>query len=474
MNSPVRPALPASVIDRAPPLLVASRSALTLPVLAILVLHLAVRAYVFWSSPTVSYPESATLLQVGGEPVLSLAWWGAGSEPLTIPLLYRLAGLDQGAIVVLQWLLASAAWSVLAVVAARLVRTAWLQPVVAALVVTFALTREVAQWDRVVLGESIALSLVALLLAALLLYAERPRNRLLVAVLGLAALLAFTRDTNGYEVLFMAPVFAAAALLAARRRLPHVLAALACVSIFAAGIASAGAGQRWEYPFYNVLSLRILPDDAATAAFVAGGMPMNATLRARAGRGSGDNLAYYQNPDLAAVRRWVLADGGRVYVRYLLTDPGASIARPGATIGQWLSQRDVIRTYAPRAAEPLGGALGWAFPGRDGLALLAGAALGVAAACGLAVGVRRRWLVPLLVIAVTLAVALAIYHAEADEVARAELLPAAQLRIGLWLLLAMAVDALLVARLGGMVGEVRENGRRAPRGGPTFEVELHL
>ncbi|HEY7199867.1 MAG TPA: hypothetical protein VIC57_06635, partial [Candidatus Dormibacteraeota bacterium] len=187
-------------------------SAASVWLLAILGLGLVVRVIGFMASPTLVYPDTKEYTNIAAQPFTSPLWW-SGLRPGAVPLAYLLVGDSVPAAVVLQLVLAIASWSVLALVVAHLTRTAWLKPVAAGLVLAFSLAREIAEWDRIVLSESISVSLLALVVAAGLLYVHRPGWRRLVALLVLAAFWTFTRDSNAYDVLLLAPVLAGAAIV---------------------------------------------------------------------------------------------------------------------------------------------------------------------------------------------------------------------------------------------------------------------
>ena len=428
-------------------------SAASVWLLAILGLGLAVRVIGFMASPTLVYPDTSVYTTIiGAQPFTNPVWW-AGTRPGVVPLAYRLVGDSVPAVIVLQLVLAIVCWSVLALVVFRLTRTAWLKPVAAGLVLAFSLAREIAEWDRVVLSESISVSLLALVVAAGLLYVHRPGGRRLAALLVLAALWVFTRDSNAYDVLLLAPVLAAAAIVQRPRWRLHAVAAAGCLAIFVASYASADAGQRWLFPFYNLMGLRFLKDPSTVQYFERHGMPMSPAVAARTGKAAGsDNFAVYRDPDLQQLRDWVLADGQRTYVEFLATHPDAAIRTPGSQVVVLLSELDGIRAYAPRAWTPFAGTKiaylpsAWLFPDRDAPGLLLASALGFAAATALAVGWRRTWLVPALLVATAVATAFVIYHADAGDIARHELMPAIQVRLGLWLFLLFAADVIAIAR----------------------------
>jgi hypothetical protein len=415
-------------------------TAVWVSVIVCLGVALAVRVYAFTASPTVTYPDTGSYLDVANSPFPSLIWW-AGVKSATVPFVYRLAGGTVASAVVVELVLACFAWSALALVVARVVRTWWLKPVAAAVVLAFSLSWEITEWDRVALSESVALSLLALLVAALFLYAERPSPPRLASLLVVALLWAFARDPSPYSLLFVVPVLVIAAVARRRRRVPDIAAAAGLLVIAVLGIASTNASLRWENPFYNVMGLRILPDPTAVSYFAAHGMPVSPALRRQTNTAAlPANAAYYGAP-LLPVRKWVLAHGQQVYEEFLLTHPREGIIAPGSQFGDLLSEISAFHRYASGAWEALNGSLAaWLFP--NALGLLIAGTLASAGVMMLLVGWRSRLLIPVILAGSAVPLAILIYHGDAGEVARHELIPDVQVRLGLWLVLLLSIDVI--------------------------------
>jgi hypothetical protein len=421
-----------------------ARSIATWATIACLGTAVLVRTYAFIASPTVRYPDTGSYLEVAHDLFPGWTWW-AGIKSATVPLAYRLAGGTVAQALVLQLVFACFAWSVLALVLMRVVRTGWLKPVAVGLVLAFSLSREITQWDRIALSESISLSLLALLVAALLLYVERPGRLRLASLLVVGLLWAFARDPNGYDLLFVVPVLAVTAVARRGRRVPDSVAAAGLLAIFVLSSASTSVSLRWENPFYNVMGRRILPDATAVSYFASQGMPVSPALfRQTHTAGAAANSAYYRGP-LLPVRKWVLAHGQRVYETFLITHPREGMLDPGSQLGDLLSEIRVIREYAPSAWQPLDGLpSAWLFPDHGAFGVLLAGTLGFAGAAMVLVGWRRRLLVPALLAVTAVPFAILIYHGDAGEVPRHELTPDAEVRLGLWLLLLLSIDVIAV------------------------------
>src|SRR6185503_14851161 len=88
----------------------------------------------------------------------------SGVRPPVAPLLWRITGTPTSFIVV-QTLIAIAAWCFLAWVAAMVARPGWPRLVSGAAVLAFACSMPVVIWDRSVLSESLSFSALALVFA---------------------------------------------------------------------------------------------------------------------------------------------------------------------------------------------------------------------------------------------------------------------------------------------------------------------
>jgi hypothetical protein len=98
------------------------------------------------------------------------------------------------------------------------------------------------------------------------------------------------------------------------------------------------------------------------------------------------------------------------------------------------------------------------------LGLLGGGAVAAAAAVWLMRASDRRLLVPLWLLATTLPMAGVVWYGDPGEPARHQLATMIQMRLGAWLLLLFAVDAILAARrsMANRVKQTREPGEPLP------------
>nr|MBO2502083.1 hypothetical protein [Thermoanaerobacterales bacterium] len=220
-------------------------------------------------------------------PWSSRSLW-AGIRPPGVPVLLRLVGGDWSRYVALQAALAVACWTALAASVATVVRGRgrW---VAAAAVVALATTTPVTMWERSVLSESPALSLLALTVAAGLQVARSPGRWTVLGTVAAGAAWLAVRDSHAAVALAggaAALVAAAGAWIRARRaglppgpggapRWAWPLAALGVAALGLGGLAMAGSarGDRDAFPTRNVYAVRILPYPERVRWFADHGMP---------------------------------------------------------------------------------------------------------------------------------------------------------------------------------------------------------
>src|SRR5512141_1016493 len=151
-------------------------------------------------APRISFGDTADYLKTASLSIFTSDFW-LSPKPFITPLFIKILGSDPELIFRVQVALSILCWAVLAVVCALVIRSYPLKFLASLIVLGFSLSRQVLLWDSLVLSESIHFSFAALFYAFGLLLASH-WSRLNAAVfIILAALLAFTRDTNAYMLL---------------------------------------------------------------------------------------------------------------------------------------------------------------------------------------------------------------------------------------------------------------------------------
>ncbi len=383
------------------------------------------------------FPDTADYVHIASLPVWDPGFLGGG-HPFTPPLFYKLASSEPTGATALQWTVSVLCWATLALFVARAVRSRWLKPVAVGLVLAFSLSAEIIQWDRVMLSESISLSLLALLLACWLWLLEGWSWRKAVLLLLIASLWAFARDTNAYAGLMMAGLLV---VLAPFRPAPrrYLIVAGAFLAIFVAADVSMTAGYRWVAPFLHVLTQRVLPHAARTADFARLGMPLTPSLMRLAEQSPSEQD--WEDPSLEDFRQWLHARGKRSYPRFLLLHPEIVAKEPLGHLGELVSPR--LEGYAPPGfLAPLGGWMtALTYPTHPVLlSTLLAAALGVAGSVAIRMRPRPVWVIPLALLLLAYPLAALVWHGDTAEIGRHALQVGVQLRLGLWLLLLFGAD----------------------------------
>ena len=421
------------------------------PFALLLIAYVALRVGAFQGVTTVAYRDSQSYLDVARQSLLSPGFW-AGARPWTVPLVYKLLPHSDEARAVGQLVISVLCWATLAVVVARCLRPLGYRVLGFAVVLEFSASFSIVRWDRLVLSESISISLTALVVAAWLELVRSPRPRAVIALLAANLLWVFTRDSNAY--LALATALPALVWLArpgaVPRRWPAILAGgLAAISL--ASVAATGTEEaqlrRNDRPLLHVVGWRVLVHPDQRAYFERHGMPTptpRVLRHHRALAALGRALPSDARSD--AFLRWVRRHGRGTLARYLLAHPVAALD-PVVKFRQPLLGGVTLGYRSPDARmalpEPIATAL---YPPRasDTLLWLA-IALGLAVLAALAGRSRRTWLVPIGLILLQIPHALLVYHGDTLEIPRHAILMAIMLRLGILMLTLFILGALIEA-----------------------------
>jgi hypothetical protein len=419
------------------------------PLALLALLYVALRVSAFAGVTTLDYRDSESYLEVASQSLLSLDFW-AGGRPWTVPLLYKLLPDSDQARAIGQFVLSVGCWLALALAVARCVRPRAYQTFAFAAVLAFSLSFPVIRWDRLILSESVSISLTVAVAAAWLELARSPRRSMVVAVLAVSLPWVFTRDSNGLLALLTA---APALVWLVRpgdtdRRWPALLTA-GLVVIFALNVAATTTQEaqlrRNERPMLHVVGRRVLVNDYQQRYFQRHGMPRPPPRVARYRKklaAIGDTIPSDPATDRFLV--WVREHGRVTLARYLLEHPIATV-RPVIKYRKRLLGGVTEGYRSPDARqvlpEPLASAV---YPHRVASVLrwlaLAGA---LAAVVAVTIGAAWTWLVPLGLIALQLPHALLVYHGDTLEIPRHAILVAVSLRLGTLLLALLAAGRLV-------------------------------
>jgi hypothetical protein len=329
----------------------------------------------------------------------------------------------------------------------------------------FAFSPQLADWDQVLVSESLSFSLYAILtalgieLAFHLSQGESHRSWRTRALMTLFALVmavwVFTRDSNVY-LLLVSLVFLLAFLLLAYRRnflspWPVVLLIVLLFGFFAFHQVTFRISQRWLLPLLNNMTAYVFRYPARVAFFEARGMPVTPEILAIRGQ-SGRSGIYAQ----VAFMEWAEQYGLSAYTQFLLANPRWVLLMVyndleyvfNENLQPYYRERTVedvhprLKAYLqrPEWLAPLGHFLHPTWSGTilaDGLLVLILLALALHLRTSQAI--TWAWLGAWLFLG-GLAVLVVAYLAEVRGVVRHTLGGVMPLRMSLWLLLAMVAD----------------------------------
>jgi hypothetical protein len=331
-------------------------------VLLLLLLTAASYRFTFHEDPALSITNHDTIAYVGSGHIdfFSLDFF-TSNRPATISLIYKLLepeteyqytnlvspaesikssktfqpGLDRVGIA--QAVFSTCAWSLLAVSIYHQLQQPFLKLSGALLVLLFAFSPQLADWDSILMSESISTSFYALVLAltleltAKIAHAQTDWDRstklLIAAWLLTVVFWTFVRDTNAYMLLVFAAVLGLGLLIPKLR--PHfnfrytvvIIALLGALFLFHSQ--TLFMSSRWINPFFNNLLFDVLPYPERTQFFIDHGMPLTDEMRGFVA-GPGNQKGFFE---ISTLMDWTLKKAPITYIQFVVSNPGISMER---------------------------------------------------------------------------------------------------------------------------------------------------
>jgi hypothetical protein len=320
-----------------------TRLALVALYLLAILINLRSFPYATWGGDTDDY------LYMAEKPISNPEFY-AGPRPWATSLLYKILGAGKEietftaengvvrgspnatAVMLAQTLIHALSWIALAWMAASMLSTAWMRAVLLGLILAISLCPAVYAWNRILMSESLSISLMVLLIALWLWGLKGWQWHKVILVCAVSLLWVFTRETNVYIILGMAILLLLVGLIQKNQRVCLAIAIFYLLAV-AASSSLSDLRNRWATPLANVIFQRILPDSQALAYFQAQGMPSGAEILALQGQYScANNCTFFKEAQYAPFRQWLLANGRRVYLGYLLTNLPHSLTAPLADL----------------------------------------------------------------------------------------------------------------------------------------------
>lgn len=261
--------------------------------------------------------------------LVSKAWEGTEPDRVVQP------GLDRIAFV--QSILSIFAWSLLAWVTAFRLNTLFGKLLAVVLILLFAYSPQMADWDGVLMSESLSFSLFVVLFSLLIelvhriYYEGRQVSKftwgLAIAWFIVTSLWVFTRDSGAYGILITVLLLSIGVLLpSVRKRLPLklILILLAAMSgVFILHNVTLRASDRWVNPFMNNLIKNVMPYPDRLEFFAGLGLPITEEFLSFVDS-DGNETGFYE---VEGLMPWVYESGFAAYQRYIATHPLIAIER---------------------------------------------------------------------------------------------------------------------------------------------------
>jgi hypothetical protein len=297
--------------------------------------------------------------------------------------------------------------------------------------------------------ESLNFSLFAMILALWLLFLKNENLILLLSFIVAVSLWIFLRETNGWLALMLGGVAFIVGIL--RKKKYYLLVAIGVFSAFAInyllGGVENGMNQRWIFPFLNVVSKRILNHNGRVKWFQEHGMPVSpALMQLEDTDAYGNEKAFYESSELEPFREWLVKDGRKTYILFLLTHRYYVFSRP---------TQDLSYLSIANNDEHIPGNFNL-MPARVNNIVLLNIdltrlmQLGMIAS-GIAIlflAIRRNglWLTLVFIMALVYPHLAIVWHGDAMGLSRHSLLANMQLRLSIWMILLVMINEFLVMK----------------------------
>jgi hypothetical protein len=289
-----------------------------------------------------------------------------------VPGLYSILRTDWLRVVG-QVVLSVAGWVTLAWVVSRRLSSGVVRVGLLASVLLVGLAPVVTEWNRLILSESLAISLTMLFGAAWVVFLRQPSRWAAGAVMAIGFLWAFSRNAQVPVVLVIGvAALASSRWFSARRLMMTVGAALVAVGLLGSTIAASAAQHITRYNSATILADRVLVHPDQRQWYVAHGMPL--APDEEVATGSAGYAKLLKDPHMV---HWIDTGWKTAYLRYLVTHPVKAISQPAGQAPRILSDQLLYAPPRHVAADPIGKRLF----GEGGLEamVMAGLVLGLAA-----------------------------------------------------------------------------------------------
>jgi hypothetical protein len=415
-----------------------------------------------------TWPDTEDYAMIASQTWYSKTFWTGGNAPV-LPLLFKVFGLNWDTfispgyeeiarkITFAQTAISFLSISFLAFSFGSVIRVRWLRLVSVLVVFALGASIDVAQWNRMLLSESLSTSLFFVILGGMLLLTldwlnsqgwpvQFARGSLTLALLLAVALFAFTRDVNSY-FLFAAGVPGIIVVLRAnrhqsRRKWTHLV--ILTVMVLAGTMSAFLRQGRWSYPFINIVYDRILSDPVATEFFVQHGFPLNVIERIQPDSRH-DLHVGLRSEEAEPYWTWFDANARAVHTKFLLLHPIYSLTAPIQDLPRLINPNiDWYRVRVHPEPSWLRGASRLLFSHSAYFLVIWLLIVGSNSIILLFRGRGKSfWLIPLVLLFTLYPLYLVIWHGDTAAMDRHALPVALSLRLALWLITLFLIDELI-------------------------------
>ena len=398
------------------------------------------------AGPVMIWNDSKAYVPVASQPLWSRAFLD-GQRPPLFPLLIKIVGTSES-LLVAQATIAAIAWGVLAWTVGRLIAHGWQRVAATWVILAFATALPVTLWNRSMLSESLAMSMLAMMFAGFIWSVRRltwPRVfATTAACLGLAA----TKDALVWMVALLGIAVAANTIMSVGKGRALLLRtgvlAMCLFSVVALTEWGTLSSHRTNQDVSDVFCVRVFPFPSRVAWFAAHGMPEQTQIDAIAKA----TLTQFNtakvvapppsDPSFAPLRRWLATKGTDDYLLWLATHPGYVITEPLYRPERAYNffQGNLARYAATqnRMQSPLTIVM---WPPLIGILALAAVATYFSVMSG--VWRQRPWRIVLILVGIGVLEMLIAWHGDGQEVTRHTVEGLAAFRLGLWVVVTLGV-----------------------------------
>ena len=394
------------------------------------------------AGPAIIWNDSLIYRKIASAPLTNSGFW-SGQRPPATPLLIKLVGSSDGYLMA-QVVIAALSWGFLAWTVGRLVAPGWRRVVAVWVILAFASAFPVTLWNRSVLSESLSMSLLAVVCAALIWTTREVTWPRVAATTAACLAFAATRDAQVWTVAFLALAVGVRALVVARKNRSRatrigVLSVGLVAVVVLTGWGSV-ASHRTPQNVADVLYVRIFPYPGRVAWFAHHGMPqapqIDALAKATSTPSGQAKVVSFSpsDPAFAPLERWVQNQATGTYFLWLATHPvyvlTEPLIRPERSYNFAQGSLTAYASTTDQYRSPLTVVV---WPPLIGLLILAAVA---GYLTFLSKGWRDGvWRMMLVFSAIGVLAMLVAWHGDGQEVTRHTVEGLAQLRLGLWIVI---------------------------------------